>query len=157
MEDILVYIGAGLSAFCLILVIVEHIMLRSISKKYKRLIKGLSDKNIEDLMISYSDEMYKVKKDIEDNIKKRIINIEEKMPACIRNVGMVNYNAFDNVGNNMSFSIAALNDKKDGIVLTGIYTRENSYVYTKEIVNGISNKELSTEEKDALNKALSFK
>jgi hypothetical protein len=54
----------------------------------------------------------------------------------------------------MSFSIAALNDKKDGFLITGIYTRENSYVYAKEIINGISNKELSEQEKEALNKAL---
>ena len=57
----------------------------------------------------------------------------------------------------MSFSVAALNDKNDGIILTGIYTRENSYVYSKEIIKGQSNKELSREEKDALNKALATK
>jgi hypothetical protein len=67
---------------------------------------------------------------------------------------MTTYNAFENIGNNMSFSIAALNDKKDGFLITGIYTRENSYVYAKEIINGISNKELSEQEKEALNKAL---
>lgn len=157
MEDMLIYIGAGLLALCLMLILINHIRLSRISKKYKLLIKGMSEKNIEDLMLSYSDEMYKVKKEIEEDIKKRIVNLEEKMPACYRNVGMVSYNAFDNVGNNMSFSIAALNDKKDGIMLTGIYTRENSYVYTKEIRNGLSNKELSKEEKEALNKALSLK
>ena len=43
---------------------------------------------------------------------------------------------------------------KDGIVITGIFTRENSYVYSKNITNGESNKELSREEKEALNKAL---
>lgn len=123
------------------------------SKKYKMLIKGLSDKDVEDLMISYSEEMHNIKNDIEDNIKKRIVNLEEKMPACYRNLGMVTYNAFDNVSNNMSFSIIALNDEKDGVVLTGIYTRESSYVYTKEIKRGIPSRELSKEEKEAYDMA----
>lgn len=55
----------------------------------------------------------------------------------------------------MSFSIAALNDRKNGFVLTGIYTRENSYVYTKRIESGKPDKELSQEEQSALDKALS--
>ena len=65
------------------------------------------------------------------------------------------YNAFDNIGNNMSFSIAALDDNHDGLVITGIYSRENSYVYAKQIKNSQPvDKELSTEEKEALTKAL---
>ena len=157
MEDSLIFISIGLSALCIILIIIDHFRLVSLSKKYKLLIKGLGGKNVEDLMISYSDEIYKVKNDIEDNLKNRISDLEKQMPICLRHFGLVSYNAFENVSNNMSFSIAALNDKNDGIVLTGIYTRENSYVYSKEIVKGQPNKELSREEKEALNKALATK
>ena len=68
---------------------------------------------------------------------------------------MVTYNAFDNVGNNMSFSIAVLDDNDDGMVMTGIFTRENSYIYAKPIKKSQPvDKELSTEEKEALTKAL---
>jgi hypothetical protein len=157
MEDSLIFISIGLSALCIILIIIDHFRLASLFKKYKLLIKGLGGKNVEDLMISYSDEIYKVKNDIEDNLKNRISDLEKQMPTCLRHFGLVSYNAFKNVSNNMSFSIAALNDKNDGIVLTGIYTRENSYVYSKEIVKGQPNKELSREEKEALNKALATK
>lgn len=154
MKELLIYIGAGLSALGFLLIIIEHFRLSGMIKKYRALIRGLSDKNVEDLMISYSNEMDEIKSAIHNQIEGRLTHIEEKLPACIRNVGIVSYNAFENVGNNMSFSFVALNDKKDGIVLTGIYTRENSYVYSKEIINGQSVKELSKEEKEALNKAL---
>lgn len=156
MEEYFIYIGAGLSTLCLIIILVEHIRLSGIIKKYRLLIKGLSEKNVEDLMISYSDEMVKVKNEIEGNIENRIANLEGRMPTCLRNYGLVSYNAFENVGNNMSFSLAALDDKKNGFVLTGIYTRESSYVYAKEVLSGQSNKELSREEKEALTKAQSF-
>lgn len=157
MGDYFIYICAGLVVFCLILILINHFRLTSLSKKYKLLIKGLSKKNVEDLMVSYSDEIYKVKNDLEGNIKIRLSDLEKQMPTCLRHFGMVSYNAFENISNNMSFSFAVLNDQKNGLVITGIYTRENSYVYSKEIINGQSNRELSREEKEALNKALATK
>jgi len=154
MDSYYIYLFAGLIALLLILIIIAFFRLGNLSKKYKLLIKGLSEKNVEDLMISYSDELFKVKNDIDGNIKERISVLEKQMPTCLRHFGIVSYNAFENVSNNMSFSFAALNDNCDGIIITGIYTRDNSYVYSKEIVNGESVKALSKEEKEALNKAL---
>lgn len=142
---------------CFILIIIEHFRLSGLIKKYRRLIKGLSkDNNVEDLMFSYSDELIEIKNLIEGKIENRIANLERNLPYCLKNIGLVTYNAFKNVSNNMSFSLAALDDRKDGFVLTGIYTRENSYVYIKEILSGKPSKELSAEEQDALSKALSY-
>ena len=156
MEEYLIYIGGGLLTLCLILLLIEHIRLSRLVKKYKLLIQGLSEKNVEDLMVSYSDELLDIKDQINGNIEGRIKNLENRMPTCLRNFGLVSYNAFENIGNNMSFSLSALDDKKNGFLLTGIYTRENSYLYAKEIISGQSKKELSREEKEALSKALSF-
>jgi len=123
-------------------------------KKYRSLIRGLGNGNVEELMVSYSKELYSVKEQINNDIDARLSILEDKMDNCIKNVGIVSYDAFKNISNNMSFSIAALNDKKDGLVFTGIYTRENSYVYAKEIKNGKGLKKLSDEEQEALEKAL---
>lgn len=156
MNEYLVYGGLGLIALCFILLIIEHVRLSGMIKKYRSLIKGLSEKNVEDLMISYSEELDSVKKELEGHFELRLKDLERRMPSTLRNVGMVTYNAFENMGNNMSFSMAALDDKKSGFVLTGIYTRENSYVYLKEVIAGQAQKELSKEEKEALSKALSY-
>lgn len=116
--------------------------------------QGLGDKDVENLMTSYLNNLEKLKDHVHIDMNKRIEEIESKLPSCLQNIGIVNYNAFDNVGNNMSFSIAAMNERKDGFVFTGIYSRENSYVYAKEIKNGTPQKELSAEEALAMNKAL---
>ncbi len=155
MEIYLEYIIVGLLGLSLLLSIIGNIRLSGIIKKYKLLIKGLSDENIEELMISYSKELEALKNDINNNIELRVKNLENKMKYCLKNIGIESYNAFKDVGNNMSFSIAALDDNKDGFVLTGIYTRENSYVYTKKIESGKPDKEISKEEQSALEKALS--
>jgi hypothetical protein len=156
MEEYLIFIGGGILALCLLLILIEHIRLSKIIKKYKLLINGLGEKDVEDLMVSYSDELTNIKRQVDGNIENRISDLEKRMPTCLRNVGLVSYNAFENIGNNMSFSLAALDDEKNGLVLTGIYTRENSYVYAKEVLTGVSKKELSREEKEALTKALSY-
>jgi hypothetical protein len=84
----------------------------------------------------------------------RIEQIEKKLPHCLQHVGMVNYNAFDNVSNEMSFSIAAMDERKNGFIISGIYSRDYSYVYSKEIRRGKPQRELSIEEVEAMNKAI---
>ena len=49
------------------------------------------------------------------------------------------YNAFDDMGSQLSFSLALLDDFKNGIVLTSIYGREDTVTYCKEIKDGTSN------------------
>lgn len=154
--EYMIYIGAGLGVLSFILIIIDHFRLNAAIKKYKQFMNGLSDKDVEDLMLAYSRELEHINENISNNIDKRLKVVEQKLPSCLRKVGMVTYNAFSDVGNNMSFSIAALNDRHDGLVMTGIYTRENSYVYAKKIKNGQPyDKQLSKEEEEALNKALS--
>lgn len=54
------------------------------------------------------------------------------------------------MGSDLSFSIAMLNGNNDGIVLTGIYGRDESVVYAKPIDKGISRYDLSEEEEQVL-------
>jgi len=154
MDNNLIYVVCSLLGLCLLLTVINNIRLNGMIKKYRSLIRGLGNGNVEELMVSYSKELYSVKEQINNDIDARLSILEDKMDNCIKNVGIVSYDAFKNISNNMSFSIAALNDKKDGLVFTGIYTRENSYVYAKEIKNGKGLKKLSDEEQEALEKAL---
>ena len=155
MENYLDYIVYGVAGLGLLLSLIGNIRLSGIIKKYKKLIIGLSNENTVYLMIEYFRVLDALKKNLKGNIETRVETLENKMESCLKNVGIECYNAFKDVGNNMSFSIAALNDRKNGFVLTGIYTRENSYVYTKRIESGKPDKELSQEEQSALYKALS--
>ncbi|NLN64606.1 MAG: DUF4446 family protein [Clostridiaceae bacterium] len=154
MEEYIVYISLTLAFLAIIFFFILNVRLGRMIKKYNNFMKGLGDKDVENLMTYYRDEMEKLKKEVHGNYNSRITEIENKLPGCIRNIGITNYNAFEDVGNEMSFSVAFLNEKVNGFILTGIYSRAHSYVYTKEIINGKAKRELSKEERDALNKAL---
>lgn len=76
------------------------------------------------------------------------------LDSAFSKIGIENFDAFGNVGGNLSFSIALLNNDDTGIILTSIHQEEGSHLYLKEVISGKPYKELSEEEYKALNKAL---
>lgn len=149
----ILYIAFVLSFLAIVFFFILNIRLNRLIRKYTSFMKGLADKDVENMMTSYLNELERLKDEVHMNIDTRVEQIEKKLPQCIQHVGMVNYNAFDNVSNDMSFSIAALDERKNGFVISGIYSRDYNYVYSKEIRRGKPQRELSIEEVEAMNKA----
>lgn len=87
-------------------------------------------------------------------IKANIKNIETNMQKCIQRVGVVRYNAFDDVGSNLSFVVALLDNTNSGIIINGVYGRETTSVYAKPFDQGSSTYPLSKEEQQAVDKAI---
>lgn len=154
MEDYILYCSLALAFLSIVFFFILNFRLGRMIKKYKFFMQGLGDKDVEKLMTYYLHELEILKNEVHGNMHERIKEMEQKLPYCVQNVGIIHYNAFENVGNEMSFSVAMLNEKLDGYILTGIYSREHSYVYTKEIKQGKPQRELSKEEVEALNRAL---
>lgn len=90
-------------------------------------------------------------------IKANYLNLEQQLNQCIQNVGIVRYNAFDDVGSELSFAIALLDNENNGFVINSIYGRTSSNVYAKSIENGTSRYALSDEEIKAVNRAKEYK
>ena len=67
---------------------------------------------------------------------------------------MVKYDAFDEMGGKLSFSLALLDQKNDGFIINAMHSREGCYTYIKEIVDGNSIIVLAEEEKNALDIAM---
>ncbi|NLC77511.1 MAG: DUF4446 family protein, partial [Clostridia bacterium] len=66
---------------------------------------------------------------------------------------MVRYNAFTGLGSDQSFSLALLDSRDDGVVITSIYGREDSRFYAKPVKGGRSRYRLTDEELLALDRA----
>ena len=86
-------------------------------------------------------------KDIEEDLENYISN-------CIQKVGIVRYSAFKDTGSDLSFAVAMLDENNTGVVFNGIYSREMSNIYAKPVENGSSKYTLSSEEKEAIDKAI---
>ena len=125
-----------------------------LSKKYRKFISKFEDGiNIEEDLENYA---YKVKKVEEQyaRVNGDIADINNRINNCIKKVGIVRYNAFEDVGSNLSFVIALLNERNDGVILNGIYARESSNIFAKPIENGKCTYITSNEENEAIKKAI---
>ena len=76
------------------------------------------------------------------------------MKGAVQRVGMVRYDAFDDVGGRLSFSCALLNDEGDGVVVTSINGRQDTRVYAKPVYHAESMHNLSEEEAAAIREAM---
>jgi hypothetical protein len=79
---------------------------------------------------------------------------ETLIEGAVRHVGVVRYDAFEDVGGRLSFSCALLDDHANGVVMTSINGRQDTRVYAKPIVDGRSRYNLSVEEEEAIRQAL---
>jgi hypothetical protein len=152
MEGIILGI-MGLLIILLIWLISVNLKLNRSVKHYHSLMRGMRDKNLEEIL---NEHLNSVKLALDrvnevELLNKRHENILRK---CYQKMTVVRFNAFENTGSDLSFAIALLDKNGDGVVLSSIYGRDESRAYAKPITNGQSKYHLSTEEIDAVNKAL---
>jgi hypothetical protein len=125
-----------------------------LNKKYHNFISKFSEgTNIEEDLENYIHRVENIEKqnyEINEDIKL----LGKDLKKCIQKVGLVRYSAFKDTGSDLSFTLALLDEKDDGVVLNGIYSREMSNIYAKKVSKGVSNNTLSEEEKQAIKKAM---
>ena len=147
----------GLLILNVIILIVLIIILNrqsKLNKKYKKFMTGEKAENLEQTIINRFKEIDGLKDNIK-NIKVDIENINEDLMTTYKKIGIIRYDAFREMGGKLSFVLALLNKNNNGFIINSVHSsREGSYVYLKEIINGESFLELSSEEKEALKQAL---
>ncbi len=137
-----------------ILYIANTIKLSKIRKSYKEFMKKLGNgANIDEMLREYIKKVDTVEQE-NQNLINNYKQINKNIDGCFQKIGLVRYNAFRDVGSDLSFALAILNNENSGIVLNGIYSRETSNIYAKPIEKGESNYTLSEEEKEAIKKAI---
>ena len=83
-----------------------------------------------------------------------IKKINEEMLSNFQKVGILRYNAFDEMGGKLSFALTLLDGENNGYIINSMHSREGCYNYIKEIVKGASYIELSEEESESLERAI---
>ena len=78
----------------------------------------------------------------------------ERRDACLQHFALERYDAFDGVTGQQSFSLALLDGKGNGTVLTSLQSRQSARFFGKSIVDGQPQQSLSEEEQRVLIQAL---
>ena len=85
-----------------------------------------------------------------EKIKKEMENLKKEKRFYLQKVGIVRFNPFKDTGSNQSFSLALLDEKNDGVVITSLYMKEENRVFAKPVKGGKSEFLLTEEEKKAI-------
>ena len=129
--------------------------LSRLNKKYKIFMKGKDGQSLEKLFKRKFDMIEKLASNSEIN-REDIQKLEKLYNSSLHKYGIVKYDAFEDMGGKLSFVLALLDKENTGFLLNAIHSRENCFLYIKEIVNGESYIMLSEEEVEALKRAVNF-
>ena len=152
------YIVWGLAIIVLILLLLLFINMgstRRLKKKYRKFMGDSDAKNLEETITYKLAELEGLLKTSKDN-KEKIDRLEKQMSVTFQKIGLIKYDAFNEMGGKLSFSLALLNEKNDGFIINAMHSREGCYTYIKEIIAGKSVIMLTKEEQEALEMALNY-
>lgn len=141
----------------ILLVVVFNLSLglNRLNKKYNMFMRGKDAQSLERVFVRKMAEIDRIAEvnELQDMEIKRIKNSMEK---TLNKYGIVKYDAFEDMGGKLSFVLAMLDRDNSGFILNAIHSRDNCFLYIKEIVKGESYIMLSEEEIEALKRAVNF-
>ncbi|MDY4920438.1 MAG: DUF4446 family protein [Phascolarctobacterium sp.] len=158
MEEANIAIGNNLTVVVALIVLVIIVLvallisvkgkLSALQAKYDFFTQG-KEANIDTVLTDTLNELHKTQAELAA-LQARHEKLQEQVQGCLQNVKMIRYDAFDAMGGEMSYSILLTDAKKNGLVLTSIYGRDESRCYAKDIKAGKSNYPLAEEEQKLL-------
>lgn len=123
-----------------------------VSIRLKKLFKGSQASTLEELMnniVTHVETLREKSESHDESLKKLSARISKQGHG----VKIMRFNPFKDVGGNQSFAVAIVNEEGDGVVLSSLYSRERMSVFAKQITKGVSEVELTDEEKNIVTEA----
>lgn len=152
-QTVALMITASVSFVALVAAIGASRRLTSIRKSLKVLEGTFEGQTLIDAVATYARDLRALDQDIRA-LGSRQDELFARLARSARRVGVVRYDAFEDMGGRMSFSAAILNDHGDGVVMTSINGRTEARTYAKVVEQGESDHNLSPEEQSAISEAL---
>lgn len=142
----------ALFSFIGVIILFDIVWIIMTEKRLKRFFLGKKAKDLEDTILILEENIEKLKKAKEET-EKELIEINAKLRKSIRGLETVRFNPFPDQGSNQSFAIGLLNEDRDGVVISSLYSRDRMSIFAKPVKKGSSEYELTEEEHEALEKA----
>lgn len=152
-SDVYILALAVIVVILIIIVVINTVKTTRIRKSYRTFMEGKNGQSLENILLERLKKVERVISTEEEN-KKQIEEVMDHLDHTYQKVGLVKYNAFNEMGGKLSFSLALLNRKNDGFILNAMHSREGCFTYIKEVVDGNPIILLADEEKEALEIAL---
>jgi len=87
-------------------------------------------------------------------VDQRLSLAAERTDGCIAYRSLIQYDAYGEMSGHQSSSLALLDARRSGVVISSILHRDQARVYVKQLTDGVPSLELSPEEQEAVDTAL---
>ena len=137
----------------LVVLVLVYDKYKHLEKVFSTFMKGKNGKSLEESIFERFDKIDEVVDQVEEN-REEIAELYNKMRTHYQKVGIVKYDAFHEMGGELSFAITMLDENNTGWILNIMHSRQGWYAYVKDIVKGESTIQLAEEERESLEKAI---
>ena len=141
-------LGVGLVLSFIIILFLYNKLIK-IQKNQRIIDEELAGDSAEQLLLRCIYKQDAISHEIEI-IKNDIEKLEEKQMHCFDKLSVVRYPASSEIGPKLSYSVGLTNEVEDALVITGLHYRQGLQVYFKQVKEGVSETELSDEEKSVV-------
>ena len=148
--------GLVVGIIALVLGLLSLAAARRLQRRLDHLLRGGQATDVETLL----HEQWQALREAQSSVASaaaRLDSVEARLRRSLQRVGLVRYNAFPGAGAELSFSVALLDAGEDGVVVSGLYGREETRIYAKPVASGASRYPLSEEERAAIEAAIESK
>ena len=151
--DVVVLSLMGLVAVLIIVMLVNASKQHKMKKAYDQFMMGNDGKSLEETLVYRLDQVDDLMKANATN-ERNIDALFNRTKFSFQKFGLIKYDALQEMGGKLSFTMCLLNQKNNGYVLNVVHSREGCYSYVKEIIDGNAIVTLAEEEEQALERAL---
>ena len=137
----------------LIMVINLTLELSKMRQRYKKMMTGVEGADLERMLLRQVDDTRKVEEE-NSKLTDEARRLDELLQTAITRVSVMRFCAFEDMGSDLSYSVALLDSHNNGMIFSSIFGREDSRSYVKPIADGRSEYTLTAEEEKVLKEAM---
>lgn len=149
----IVIVMAALLLLAIALVVYLFWRTRRIESDYELLIRDSHGQNFVQIVSDNIEQSQTLLHEVE-RLSEQYAQVLRRVAGGVQHIGVVRFDAFRDLGGMLSFAVALLDDRGNGLVFSSIYGRSESRTYAKPIVERGSSYELSPEEREAIRLAM---
>ena len=122
----------------LVFIVILFVKNRRLKRKLAAFLSGKDGKDLEEVLLEQVGEVKELDAEIQElfEISNRLRELAMK---GLHKTAVIRFNPFKDAGGNQSFSVAILNGKNSGVIISSLHTREGTRVYAKPVLNGQPN------------------
>ena len=154
-QGIVALAAGGVAVVALLLAVVLGFKLRRM-RAATRAVLGDGNRDLvvhaEELQTAFTQLRDWVEESIE-HFERRMVEVEQRVDGCVAHSALVRYDAYNELSGHQSSSMALLDSRKTGVVVTSIVHRDQARLYIKQLRDGESELALSPEEQEAVEHA----